>query len=208
MNLKITSFLFFVILFSCKENTSTNISDKITDSTNKIISDSISKLPEYNQEQNLNQILETQEIEKPDYKFVAESYHIFVLDENNDTLKFDDEKDYFAFPYLKEAYYARHLTHLFPYYKRKIKNEKLNPYSKENLDFLNSKINLVFQVPLNTYDEELNEIFNKLYYDYKDYDVYPMEKGYGFQTFYLGNDIREVKMDIRRNYKNGNLEIN
>ena len=35
-----------------------------------------------------------------------------------------------------------------------------------------------------------------------------MEKGYGFQTFYLGNDIREVKMDIRRNYKNGNLEIN
>lgn len=140
-----------------------------------------------------------------------------ILDSDGNSLKYDDESNYSELPNLMQTIFAGTLFYrLQDYYetttlkKAEIKDSQnyLKGYTQEYIEFFNSKVNLLNDLPLKTEDEKLNEVFNKIYYDFGDSEIYEGDKGYGHQTFLLVKDGRTVGgTTFRRNEEDKNLKF-
>ena len=153
----------------------------------------------------------------PQYRLeLNDNGSILVTDDEGIPLTYDDEVNYSNLP-LRQIFFATELGgyNLQKYYenisgKEADMRDRYYGYknTKDYIDFVNSKINLVFNLPLKTDDEELNEVFNKLYYDYIDYQFYEGDRGYGWQKFNFHKDggNRDKYVNISRDKETGNLK--
>ncbi|MDM1298527.1 hypothetical protein HXZ94_08430 [Empedobacter falsenii] len=216
------SFLLFFFFFNCKTKNN-NESDK----NNSIEVDSTKTVSEYGEG------IENSEDANPSYVTLkmepdGRLSYLVILDNTGYSLKYDDEIDYAELYPIKQFFMADKIN-LEKYYKdtfnkksKVVKSDGFDTgYSNEYIDFFNSKINLVYELPLKTEDEKLNEVFNRVYYDYIEYDVYKGDKKYGEETFYLskdgtveyrrgyfgGKEISNPNIKLKRDDKTGNITI-
>ncbi|NDW19323.1 hypothetical protein D0T53_10420 [Dysgonomonas sp. 216] len=164
----------------------------------------------------------------PVFKFKwNDGVSLLVTSESGTPLVYDDEADYSTLGILPQMYWAEKILLDFvvkEYYKNtygEIVQDSNLKYAENYINFINSHINLVFAFPVKTENDELNKIFNKIYYDNKDYEFYIGERGYGWQSFYLSKDgtieygvnssgkryVRSPKLTLRRDEKTGYLII-
>ena len=167
------------------------------------------------------------------YKFKIEENEtdkIFIIDENNIPLKFDDEMNYKELEIFPQCFFAKELLNneLFYYYEKNLNKKVFNKdmsvkmsYNKNFVSFFNDNINNVFNLPSKNEDIYLNEAFNKVYYDYKDCNIVDGKKEYGLQEYYFikgdvieyktnmfgENYINALKVSFARDKKTGNLII-
>ena len=236
--MKINKTIIFIILLfltSCKKN-------EIKETRTNTDSSAISLNPTDN---SISEDLENESVNEEDstnssiYKYgfyintdftKTFSRDLCVTDKEGKILKYDDEMDFSQIPNMKEFFYAKRVINfLDSYYNKKygketMRHEKTNGgqnfYTRDYIEFLNSKINLVNELPLKSDDEMLNEIFNKIYYDYQEYEIFAGEKKYGVFNLYLSKDgqpeygkifgevvMKNPKISLARDKVNGNLII-
>lgn len=213
-------FSIFLIFSNCKNEIS-----KSNQSDNTVINDSIEVFAEddgyYEEYEELNH-----------YFFKLSSEDLLLTNESGQVISYDDEINYSELPNLIQIYFVHQLLydyHGIKRYYQDVLNKDLytkrdskgnSSYTQEFIDFFNSKVNYVYQLPLKSEDEKLNEIFNRIYYNNKDFQIYEGEKKYGRQEFYLSKDgtfeyginywgekyIKSPRISLYRN-ENGYLSI-
>lgn len=216
--LKIIFSIFVLLLtINCKKE---NTNEKITN--NQVVTDSSVVVNESSKdEENYYNVEESQQ-NNVYFKLVDRRDNSITVTYSDGTpIKFDDEVDYSNFPLLKMFCIANMWNYdLYTfqgfYYDKTGKSSKdVRPdspftfHTEEFKDFVNSKLNLINEVPLKTTEDKIDKIFNRLYYDYKDSEVYPKERGYGYQKFIVrkyGSDS-EQQFSIKRDEKSGNMTV-
>lgn len=178
-------------------------------------------IPEQKPNNNADSIALEKELLKEDtiikYRFATDiDSNLLLLDDKGIPLIYDDEITYLDFPNFPQMVFASefHIS-VRHYYENVLKKKIYNTedsnnytYTQEFVDFFNSKVNFVYELPMKTKDEKLDEVFNKLYYDYKDCDILEDDKGFGYQKYVMiQNDKIKTKLTIRRNKNTKNLQI-
>ena len=219
--------LLFILFFNCKSGNNNEPEKNTSTKVDSIKTDSTKNMSEYDEgiddSEDIHPSYATLKME-PDGRLS----HLVVLDNTGYPLKYDDELNYDEFYPIKqffiadEIYMGKYYEDTFNKKSKVVTSDGFDTgYSKEYIDFFNTKINLVYELPLKTEDEKLNEEFNRVYYDYIEYDVYKGDKKYGEQTFYLskdgtveyrigyfgGKEIANPSIKLKRDDKTGNLII-
>ena len=212
------SFLSIVLLTNCKkaefnENDQFYNVDSVNYSQDRIDSLELNSKVEENNAFRFTNF----KIEK--YSEYGTNYHIFFSDGEGNEAQYDDDANYLDLPNLRHAMYIPEILYNLEYYYNSVLGKKSQKdgskyridYTDEYIDFLNSKINLVYDLPLKTEDKKLDEIFNTVYYDLKPYtEIYVKEQGYGRVTFVLSDEYatkNEAQVELRRDEKTGNLTL-
>lgn len=152
-----------------------------------------------------------------DWKFKVVSQkpsgsQLIIVDKNENPVKFDDEVDYSEYDIVKYAFYAKRV------YARANDHDADGRYYFDNYKLVNQNINNVFNLPVKTeiQNEAVKEMFNKIFFDSKEYEVHNKDKKYGLQSFIVSKDgqidmnniydVHNHMVSFERN-KDGNIQI-